>query len=344
MNTMKKTVLASLVTASIGVVALPATAALAPIILPVPFLGITTTEIDDVQIDTDGVDLAASGLAFGAALTPAKVNWEQGSFGATSKLTGSIYLKNVSQTCAKVQLISYDASGAEIGLVADRPESSQICAGNNDFIEGPIIDQSTFTPYLQGQPLASEVRVRLLTAANVLPAIQVWLPLGNRLKEYGPTLGTSEVLISASKLDFGIGVFAGGTYPDPATVTWSVDGANLIKASTVGSLAMKNAAFLCSRLRYTYLNQSIFFIGDTVLGTQYGRTHCVTTDQLQEFAINANPGTAANAFSYAALDKVEIAIEQSSVNQLTLNQNPIESNGDWIVVGTPVTVNLPSAP
>lgn len=334
MNSIQKTVLASLVAASLGVVAVPAAATgLVPVLL-----GITTTEIDEVQVNTLGFDLAESGLAFGAALTPAKVNWEQSSSGATSKVIGSIYFDGVSGDCARVQVTSYDDSGDEI---LPKQYSTEPCADTNAYQEA-IITDLTGNPYLQGNPGASEVRVRL---QNLLINGN-WNNLGADTVYYGPTLGTSEVLIEAPHYDLGVGAFAGGTYLDPATVTWSVDGANLIKANTVGSLAMKNVIDHCGRIRYTYLNDSPFVgFPDVVLGTQYGTTHCVTNNSLHEFTINPNPGTAANAFSYAGLDKVEIAIEESSYDVSTQ-----ASTGNWIVVGelvgTPakVTVNLPSAP
>lgn len=316
MNDIRKTILTSLIAASVGITALPAGAA-------TPVLATFATEIDDFTVNTVGYDLGGPGVLAGAALTPARVIWAQTASGVTNKVEGSIYFDGVSQTCARVKVVSLDASGNS--MVGSPTYSSPECVTNNNYFERPFTVEG-----IQG---ASEIQVRLQTAANVVPANQVWGATGNKkIATYGPDLGVTEVSIAASEFDLGTGAFAGGTAPDPATVTWTVAGADEITPSLSGTLYMNNADDLCGRMRYTYMTQSILpgVIPDAVLETRYGTEHCVTDNQLHTFAVNT--GNYANV----AVDKVEIAIEYSSRDVATG-----ASTGNWLTKGSVTTV-LPS--
>lgn len=305
MNNIRKAIFVSLAAAGIGAIALPVTAAALT-------ASTLATEVDDVKINTVGFDLAGPGLAASAALTPARVVWKQTATGAAITFDGSIYFDGVANNCARVELISYDENSVEI---LPRVYSTEECVSTNAYVERFVS--------VDANPGASEVKVRLQTALNVVNP--VWGSVGAKTATYGPSLGTTEVSISAPEVDLGTGTFASGTAPDPATVTWTVSGANEITPTTDGTLYMKRADDRCARMRYTYLKQGLFGLADTVLETRYGTEHCVTDDQLHEFAVHAG------AYANVAVNKVEIAIETSP-----------SGSGNWTVQGS-VTATLPVA-
>lgn len=246
-------------------------------------------QTDDVVINRVGFDIGGSGFANGAPTSPATLEWATAWFANIPTVSGNLHFEGVANNCARVRVTSFDDAGVEL----DPPNfSNQECvSGNGHF-------SRAFT--VQADLGASSVEVTLQTALNVVNP--VWGGIGSETYEYGPTVGTNDVLLSRAELDFGTGVFTNGAPPSAATLHWEVVDGYKIRPRAEGTLYMKNADDRCGRITLKYYS-TLPNIG--LIDTTYGDEHCVTDDDLHEFGINHfNP-----AIANPAIDKVKVVLE-----------------------------------
>ena len=291
------------ITMALASTGMPATAALAPQPVPTSVTAdrpgmtqttpTTVTEIDDLQIESEGFDVGGDGFAAGAPTDSARVEWDHTAF-VIPWLRGSIHFDDVASSCARVRLLSYDGWGNEV----DEVFSDEECAYRDGHIARPF--------ELQGGGGVTEVKVTLQTLAMN----GTWGNVGSRTVTYGPTIDTDEVSISRAEFDVGAGAFVNGTASDPATVTWTVPGRwSDTHPVFSGTLYMNSANDLCGRVRVKY-----YYSWGGVIDTTPGTDHCVTDDDLHTFPVVFDP----------------INTDVAEVRYIIESKG---SSGDWSTVG-----------
>ena len=252
-------------------------------IAPTAFAAVTQT--DDVLILADGFSLGGEGWDSGEPAGPATLTWTQGWWGAISSLSGVIHFDGVASSCARVRVISYDGTGAEISTNF----SDEECA----FDDG----HSGHNFEVDGAAGAAEVKISLQSLA----LNGAWGSIGSKTVSYGPELGTSVIRITGNEIDVGTGPFNGGAPDGYASVNWTVSSdevTNGITPEFSGTLYMNNADDRCARVRVEYKSAVL-----GLLDTRRTTERCVTNDQLHTFPLSAI------SFVSAAVDEVTYTIE-----------------------------------
>jgi hypothetical protein len=272
----------------------------------------TAAQVDDILIKTIGFDVGGKDFSNGKPTTPAKVIWEQAWFGSYYTFEGTIHFDGVTGSCARIQLISYDDNSVEMGT---RRYSDVQCVYTNGHVAKDVV--------VEGEAGAVEVKVRLQTQA----VDGSWHGVGSELATYGPHIGDSELTISAAQFDVGNGTLSGGAPTEPALVSWDVKAGSSISVPVLtGKLFIKNANYLCARVRYEYKD-----INDNLIETRNGVTHCVDNNRLHTYSLNANDYS-----DNTAINKLTATIEVS------LNTNG-QSSGVWSDVSAQSTT-MPTVP
>ncbi len=258
------------------------------------------------KIQKVGYDIGGQTFANGNPTDKAEVQWTQAWFANLVHVSGTLHFEGVSGSCARVKVTSYDENGSVI-LPVDH--SAEECVFSDAHIGRAF--------GVDGRLGASKVTVALQTRVNAPNA--PWGGIGSKTFEYGPVLKTADVLISRIETDFGSGVFTGGTASDSGTLTWKVDDYRPYPVLN-GILFMREAKYLCARMRLKYIRSD----SGTVVDNAYGTERCQTDDDLHQIPIFLGASNRA----YAAVDTVKVMIEVRP------------DGGTWSTRGQ-YTVNLP---
>jgi hypothetical protein len=284
---------------------------------PYPF-----TELDSVLIDEPGYKVGGDGFANGSPAEPAIVTWTAAWFGSSPELTGKIHFDGA-ERCARVTLISIDASGAEM---TPRDYSDIECPGDLGHQAREITEGGNSG--LNGRAGAAQVKVQLQTQNTN----QSWSNAGFQTVTYGPVLDTDVVQIFRDRVDLGSGNLVGQNPDAPATLTWNSDGGP-ISATLLGTLFVKDSHDLCFRMHVGYKKHDGVLLEDP----RHGDEHCVDTDALHTFPVNMG-----GAFADNELAEVTYAIEQKGGTGVweTVGQTTLELGDPGSILG-PVDPTLP---
>jgi hypothetical protein len=275
---------------------------------PYPF-----THVDDILIDEGGYDVGGDGFANGSPVEPAKLTWTAAWFGSSPVLTGKFHFDGA-ERCARVVLISFDASGAEM---SPRDYSDEECPGDLEHQTDVITKGGN--PGVNARADAAKVQVQLQTQNTNLS----WSNAGpRRTSIYGPVLDTDTVDIFRERVDLGSGAFDGTNPAAPATLTWESQGGP-ISANLQGTMYLKGAFGLCYRMHVAYKKHD----GTLLEDPRHGNENCAgNTDELVRFPVNTG-----GAFADNELAEVTYAIERRG------------GEGDWETVGAASTHELGDA-
>jgi hypothetical protein len=285
---------------------------------PYPF-----THVDDVLINGLGYDVGGDGFANGSPVESAKVIWTAAWYGPIPDLTGKIHFDGA-ERCARIVLISYDESGAEL---SPRDYSDVECPSNLAHQTDEITEGGTSG--LNGRVGAASVKVQLQTQNTN----QTWSNAGSRTVTYGPVLDTDQVEIYRSRVDLGSGDLVDGTPSAPATLEWKSEGGP-ISANLRGTLFVNDSIDLCFRMHVGYKKHD----GTLLEDPRHGDENCATTDGLHRFPINMG-----GAFEHNELAEVTYAIEQKGGTGVweSLGATTLELGDGRVILDTDIEPEFP---
>jgi hypothetical protein len=251
---------------------------------PYPF-----TEVDPILIPEVGYAVGGDGYSNGAPVEAAQLTWTQAWLGSTLELTGKVHFEGA-ERCARVKLISQNASGAQLA----EDFSDTVCPG--DLGHNARVIKEGGNDGLTGRAGAAKAKVVLQTQNADLS----WSNAGNQTVTYGPLLDTDNVQILSNYADLGKGVFDGTKPAEPATMTWNSDGTSVNPILSGASLYINNAHDLCFRTKVSYKKYD-----GTPLEPQprTGTERCVTDDLLHTYPVQMG------AFFHNEVADVTYAIE-----------------------------------
>ncbi|MEO5900212.1 MAG: hypothetical protein ABIR68_08775 [Ilumatobacteraceae bacterium] len=255
------------------------------------------TENDAVLIDGNGFSFGGTGYAAGTPTSSGNLEWDQAWYGVIPTLAGRLHIEG-DNDCARVRLISYNSSGAEVSRVYSNTE----CAPDNDHISWPVeVEGSVGSP-------------------KVLVTVQSensggWSNVGSQTLDYGPAVDIDSPLISRATYDFGTGNFVGGSPASPGTLTWTTSGSGVLTPRLTGTLYM-NDTENCARMRMRFSNAS-----GGELAVKYGGTVCGHNDELKKYTVDLAP------YSSSAITEVHISIQEFDASP---------PPGAWMQIGATV--------
>jgi hypothetical protein len=263
-------------------------------------------EVDDVLINQPGYKFGGVGYANGSPSEPGAFTFTRAWWGSFGELTGRIHFDGA-ERCARVQLISYDASGAEM---SQRDFSDTECPAHLGHIARDVTEGGSSG--VTAQLNAAKVKVTLQT----LNTNGTWSNAGSQTVTYGPRLDQDPVEILRARVDLGLGAFDGTKPAAPATLTWNSEGGP-VSANLVGTLYVTDSIGLCFRMHAGYKDHE----GTLLEDPRHGDEHCVETDGLHTFPVSMG-----GAFAHNELARVTYAIEQKggtgvweTIGQMTLD-------------------------
>jgi len=283
---------------------------------PYPF-----REYDTVLIDEPGYKLGGDGYTNGHPDNPASLTWTQNWYGDSFKLLGRIHFEGA-ERCARVKVISLNATGGQIG----EPDYSDTeCPG--DLGHNARVITEGGNDGVTGRAGAAQAKVILQTQNVDLSFSQA----GFQTVTYGPVLDTDSVKILSSYADLGSGTFNGTEPSAAATVTWNSTGGP-VNPVVQATLFINNSHDLCFRTKVTYKKHD----GVELEPARTGTERCVTDDALHTYPVLMN------AFSHNEVAEVTYAIEKRGGTGVweEVGQTTVEL-GDSILINTNPGPTLP---